>query len=230
MNKSKTEYNAFMLNDLDKKILQVILSSDTPVAGNQLASFCNVSVNTIRSEIDAINAYIIPHGCRIDSKVSIGYSLGILDNSLADQFLSQLIIEASRYTYMNLTIFARAYFIVRTLLVSTVPISIDNLADQMFCSKSTVLRNLPAAKKYIEVYDLSLKECRNSGLYIDGSEWNKRICLLAQHKIYSNTPADLKGDESEFCGQLLMHSNFRKPIENKQFHFECANTRYNFSM
>ena len=44
-----------MLSTIGRKILQHISSCDSYVSGEELSKICNVSINTIRKEIDLIN-------------------------------------------------------------------------------------------------------------------------------------------------------------------------------
>ena len=44
-----------MLSTIGRKILQYISSCDSYVSGEELSKICNVSINTIRTEIDLLN-------------------------------------------------------------------------------------------------------------------------------------------------------------------------------
>ncbi len=173
-----------MISELDKLILQKIITSDTHLSGVFLSQLCNVSVNTIRKEIDIINDFLVDQGCLIETKIAAGYNFVITDPDLANPFISDFLRDITRYKYLNLSESSKTYYIVRRLLTTSKYITIETLMDELYCSKSTILRNLALVKNVLEYFHLELKTKRNYGLYLEGSEWNKRICLIYQHKIF----------------------------------------------
>ena len=90
-----------MLSTIGRKILQYISSCDSYVSGEELSKICNVSINTIRKEIDLINHELTGRGCFIETKVAVGYSLTIRDPRAAAPFLTQSLKEFRRFDYLN---------------------------------------------------------------------------------------------------------------------------------
>ena len=50
-----------MFTEVDYKILELVLQSPEPVPSRQLALVCDVSINTIRTEIDLLNQELAAH-------------------------------------------------------------------------------------------------------------------------------------------------------------------------
>lgn len=203
-----------MISELDKQILQKIITSNTHVSGAHLSQVCNVSINTIRKEIELINDFLDEHGCRIETKIAQGYSFTMHQPQLAKPFIKQLLQDIRRYKYLNLSEFSTAYYIVRRLLTVSKYLTVDALVDELYCSKSTVVRTLEKVKDYLALFDLKLKAKRNYGIYIDGNEWNKRLCLIYQHKIYVHSHDNEKPKESLFSSAFLMNTDYHNVIQD----------------
>ncbi|MBQ7888340.1 MAG: HTH domain-containing protein [Erysipelotrichaceae bacterium] len=203
-----------MINERDKLILKKIIQSDRPLSGAYLSNICQVSINTIRKEINIINDYLEEHGCHIDIKVAIGYTLVIDDEAKARPFISQLIKDINTFGYLNINDSQKVNYIIRRLLASNKMIPIEVLMNELFCSKSTVLRNLEKATEYLSEFNLTIKIKRNSGLYIEGKEWNKRMCLVHQHKILRHSSFDSELDIPSFNSLFLDYTDYYDQLKS----------------
>jgi len=134
------------MNELDIKILLAIIDSDSYISSALLSSLCNASISTIRQEIDIINTYLQNYKCHIEAKASLGYMIVIEDNEIAIKFIINFQKDARRFKYMNFSYLSSAYFIIRKLLTTSSIVTIENISDEIFKSKSTVLRILDSVK------------------------------------------------------------------------------------
>ena len=173
-----------MLNELGKTLLQQIAACHDYISSEELSKICNVSINTIRKEIDLINDYLRGHGCFIDTKIAAGYFLTLDQPELARPFLAKMLKEFRQFRYLNYSEFSTAYTIAMRLLTASSYTTIDALTNSLYCSKSTVLRTLDQTQLILDQFHLDLKNKRNYGLYIEGDEGSKRICLIFMHKVY----------------------------------------------
>ena len=173
-----------MLNELGKTLLQQIAACHDYISSEELSKICNVSINAIRKEIDLINDYLRGHGCFIDTKIAAGYFLTLDQPELARPFLAKMLKEFRQFRYLNYSEFSTAYTIAMRLLTASSYTTIDALTNSLYCSKSTVLRTLDQTQLILDQFHLDLKNKRNYGLYIEGDEGSKRICLIFMHKVY----------------------------------------------
>lgn len=90
-----------MLNELGKTLLQQIAACHDYISSEELSKICNVSINTIRKEIDLINDYLRGHGCFIDTKIAAGYFLTLDQPELARPFLAKMLKEFRQFRYLN---------------------------------------------------------------------------------------------------------------------------------
>ena len=203
-----------MINERDKLILKKIIQSDRPLSGAYLSNICQVSINTIRKEISIINDYLIEHGCHIDTKVAIGYTLVIDHEEKARPFIAQLIKDINRFGYLNINDSQKINYIIKRTLSSNTFVTIETLMNELFCSKSTILRNIEKAAEYLEQFQLEIKIKRNVGLYISGKEWNKRMCLVHQHKIHKHSSFDVALEVQSFNALFMDQTNYYEQIKN----------------
>jgi lichenan operon transcriptional antiterminator len=187
-----------MITELGKKILSSILMEEKPVPGQKICSFCDTSINTIRKEIPSLNATLTRHGCRIVTLSSAGYLLQIDDKKAADPYLSQLLYRIRRNDYMNLEKNAKAYRIMRSLLTRKKPCTVNHIAEEMYCSRSTISRELPKIRAYLSKFNLTLAFSHTDGIAVKGDEWNKRLCMLYLEKTYNALPDAEKKSEARF--------------------------------
>lgn len=195
-----------MISELDKKILQKVITADTFLSGTYLSHLCNVSINTVRKEIDIINDFLKSHGCRIETRIAMGYSFVIENQRLARPFIEQLLIDIRRFCYLNLAEQSKTYTIIRRLLSASGYVTIDTLTEELYCSKSTVLRNLDRVKEVLIPFHLELRARRNYGLYLEGREWDRRMALIWQHKIFIHLMEADRQKETQFESMFLIGS------------------------
>ncbi len=204
-------YNLVMLNDIEQDVFKQIVQAEDFVSSANLSTICNTSINTIRKTVENINEHLKDKGCFIDSKISFGYRLQITDPDIAISFINQTISEIERFSYLDTSNLSSAYIILERLLSSNNYISVEQLTNSMYCSKSTVLRIMNNVKLIASAYNIELKSKRNYGFYIDGNEWDIRNCLSFLEKVsHHSRNSNLKYDSIE--AQLMNNDELKKAI------------------
>lgn len=191
-----------MISELAQRILRIILEAKEPVPGKSLARRCDISLGTVRKEIGLINEEVACRGFRIESKASIGYSLFVEDHEKADPYIEQL-----RYIYGRTRHIggqsALVQYLVRTCLCASGFLTVDHLCEELFCSRSTMMRNLEKVREEIRPFSLRLVK-RSGSLKVEGNEWDLRQCLLYQHKLYNLALEDSGHKEYGFKTMFFM--------------------------
>ncbi len=177
-----------MLNDLDRTILRSVMESEQPVPNRVLAIQCGVAINTVRKEIMLLNEEIEDqYGVRVASKASVENYLEVVNSAKANQKLDRLRIFFRRSDRIHIHESPQVYYLVRRCLCSDGSLTVESLCQELYCSRSTLLRDLNAVRKIIGRFHLTLSNGRGgSGLKVLGKEWDIRQCLIFQHKIYKN--------------------------------------------
>ena len=79
------------MTETGRLILSYLLAQDnTSISSRHLADLCNLSLSTIRNEINWLNDELLPYGIHIDSKQSQGCKLVVDDERLSGQPFEQL--------------------------------------------------------------------------------------------------------------------------------------------
>lgn len=207
-----------MLSHLSKQILYHIYISEKPLSTQSLSIECGASINTIRKEIILLNAEIKSKGCYIQSRQASGCQLVILDKQKAEAFFKRMKFNKKMHSHLRLMENYRSFYIIRLLLVSSDYVPMQKLCDALHCSRSTVTREIRYARSYLKTYELSIQDKKLQGLYIEGNEWNRRLCLIEQHKLFCQMDHHEQNQEQKFQRHLMISSTsysiFLKRITN----------------
>lgn len=196
-----------MVSHTGFKILIKLIENDGLASGAFLSESCNLSINTIRNEIDKLNEDLKKYNSSITSHIANGYRLIVKDQ----EKLNDMVKQHRRFSYLNISENTIAYHLIRELLSTNRYLGIEDLMDELYCSRSTIVRILDKAKKYLEQYDLKIINKKNHGLQIEGSEWNKRLCLIKQEKIKRHDENEYD-NEGNFDAMFLLNTDYRRSI------------------
>ncbi|MBF6632902.1 MAG: transcription antiterminator [Planococcus sp. (in: Bacteria)] len=167
-----------MLTSRMKNIFRELMAAETPITGKYLAVLNQVSSRTIREDIKALDSLLIDHGAYIDSVMGQGYKLGIMEEPLFRSYLKKLSTEdAELKTIIPKMPEERIAYLVKRFLLSDGYIKLEELADEMYISKSTLQNDLNQVKKMLAVYDIRLESRPNYGLRVNADELKRRFCM-----------------------------------------------------
>jgi len=150
-------------------IINELLKHKKVLSGNQLAIKLNISVRTLRSDIQSINEIILHHGASIIAIQSKGYILDVKDSDRFSDYLKEMQINPS----LDDDIY-REYEIVRRLFFSKVNVKIDDICENLYLSRTTVQKILQHIRELLQPYNLSITFKPNQGMKIAGDEQHKR--------------------------------------------------------
>jgi biotin operon repressor len=188
------------LNDIQIKILTYLREHPAGATSSDLADHCHVSLNTARKEVNDIIPVLKENGMALDARPSKGYQLIINDEIACETFFQDLIQQENNPLFEHNT--SQSYkvnFIIRRLLTAEDRIPLSQLARMLYYSESSLRRDLKTASAKLADFGLHLSSQRSSGYQIEGSEFAKRLCLIAQHKLYVNLPPERQAEEPYFA-------------------------------
>ncbi|MEZ7792952.1 BglG family transcription antiterminator [Niallia circulans] len=167
-----------MLSSRMKQVLSELLAADTPVTGEYLATVNHVTARTTREDIKNLDAILNNHGAKIISVISKGYTLEIWDKAVFQQYLHSIFVENSlSHTGIPKTPEDRVTYIIIRFLLNDQYLKLDDLADELFVSKSTIQQDIKHVKEILQKYDIILEARPNYGLKAVGDEIKVRFCL-----------------------------------------------------
>lgn len=168
-------------NQVELEIIQFLFNDQTKYQSSQsIAEYSEVSSKTIRKYIKSLNGILEEFGAVIEMKRGNGYRLKIKDE-LRFYRLLDLINEQNKTLENSKTLTnnkERERFILNALLLENKNLTIEDLADSMFISKSTVSTVIQMIKKELTPFDLSITYDQDGYIIINGVETNKRRFIL----------------------------------------------------
>ncbi|NBJ69552.1 MULTISPECIES: BglG family transcription antiterminator [Clostridia] len=165
-----------MLSSRMMLILQELMAAKTTVTSNDLADRIGVTPRTIRNDIKELNGILLQSGGFIEAKRGIGYELVIENNKTFKAFLQNM-TQKSNASMLPSSPEERVIYIVRMLLLNNGYIKLDDMADELYISKSTLQNDLIGVKKILTKFNLKLISKPYHGVKIIGEEMSVRFCL-----------------------------------------------------
>lgn len=165
--------NEFLLPLRQRQLLSYLQHATGYTTGSELSKNLGVSTRTIRNDISEINRILNGTGVQISSKHSFGYIIETRNtNDLkkltqsSESFISR--IERLRHIALR-------------LCLSEVPIDLDDLADEMYISKTTLEHDLKDFRHDFILPVPHIQMCRSkNSIVLENNELKKRqiLCRL----------------------------------------------------
>ncbi|PAV31127.1 PTS fructose transporter subunit IIA [Virgibacillus profundi] len=166
-----------MLNSRMKTILQKLITAESPLTGKYLANINQVTSRTTREDVKSLNELLVENGANVDSVMGKGYQLIIDDDLCFRKYLQSIFKEEVSDAFLPKTPEEREGYLIKRLLLSEGYEKLDDLADEIYVSKSTIQNDLKLVKDRLADYDIQLESRPNYGLKITGSELKRRFCM-----------------------------------------------------
>lgn len=161
-------------------LLRLIQYQGDFVTSQHLASELSLSDRTVRTYITRLKELVVENGGVITSKQGYGYCLTIVNKLSFDLFLAKqeitLINEEKPPLISDIT--DRENYILNKLLLEEATINLDDLAEELFISRSSLSKDMQKIKEKLKPYTLTLASKHGVGLFIKGDERSKRHFIL----------------------------------------------------
>ncbi|TDL67496.1 transcription antiterminator [Rhodococcus qingshengii] len=167
-----------MLNNRTIAILRELLAVDSAITSEYLANVIQVTSRTIRNDMKELETLLSKYGASIKSIRGAGYILKIDDDKRFRKFLlEEFQSEKLKPSILPNSPEERVHYLMNRLLLTENFLKLEDLADELFISKSTVQNDLKDVKKILHTYDLSFDVKPNYGLKVKGEEVKLRFCM-----------------------------------------------------
>ncbi|WP_320936520.1 HTH domain-containing protein [Enterocloster lavalensis] len=171
-------------------ILNTLLEREDYITAQQLAAIAGASVRTIKSDIAALNKLVENCGVQIRSVPNRGYRLEQgEDADLSELSLMMDDSELRRFYKVPQDANERIYYLIRKLLVVDYPLETGELADEIYVSEPTVVRDLQKARIILAKRNLKLVMEKKGNVRLEGSELNKRLAISEFFSTMKSTSA-----------------------------------------
>lgn len=161
----------------EKKIIKLLLENEKKFTTVQIAAELKVNQRTIKTDIGRINSELEKHSCYIRTKRGVGVWLE--SNSAGKRFLKELLYENDD-DYISSEI--RKYYIASELLNYKNYISMEQLANQYYVSKATVLNDINELDSFWEANRINITKKVKYGVRAEGDEKQIRRALFEAQK------------------------------------------------
>lgn len=172
------------MNTRKKQLLKLLIGEQQPITGEQLAKSIQVTSRTVRNDIKEIEQLFEDEsaGAVIHSIRGRGYQLDITDDDTFKCFI-QMTVEGDEPIPVEPE--DRVHYLVRKFLLSSEYLKIEDLANELYVSRSTMQNDIKDAKVILNKYQLDLAKRPNYGLRVSGKE--KRIRYAISELLFKRT-------------------------------------------
>ena len=117
---------------------------------------------------------------------------------------------------MKLSREERANVIAYMIAEIDIPLTMQNLADSLYVSRSTILHDMSVVKDVLQKFNLKLESSKR-GLLVVGRESDRRILLNLFPKIYTNQVEVVRDEEQQEVIEIVQ--TIIQSIEKKTYYF-----------
>ncbi|VEJ55132.1 BglG family transcription antiterminator [Pragia fontium] len=139
----------------------------------ELAKRFDVSTRTIRTDVTALNDVLISYGANIVYDRGLGYRLKITDS----QSFATLPMQKYQSKSIPRTAKERVDALLLKFLMASLPIKLDDIAEEWFVSRGTLQHDMTAVREQLTKYQLTLDTIPRQGIKLSGVEQAIRACI-----------------------------------------------------
>ncbi len=206
------------LNNRQILLLSELYRSNTNHTNESLARLFDVSERTIRNDIHDINEKLEAYKALVHREASRTISLIINNEELFKEFMQEYLNQDERIPVEPED---RVFYLIRKFLLNPEYLKIDDVAQELYVSRSTVLKDLKDVKVILNEFDLNFERRPNYGIALIGSE--KQIRNAISELLFNrNQPSFLIESKNEWLlPQKLMDEIHRVVLTNIR-HFKLS--------
>lgn len=168
------------MKKLESELISFLFENrDHFVTSQELADVLSVSDRTVRTYVNQMKNLLLENGAEISAKPGYGYQLVIHQPMLFDSFLAQSEIRVICDDRKGVEEAKdRQNYILNKLLLEDETLLLEELADELYVSRSTISKDFTEVRGLLKPYDLVIMSRPNKGVWIEGNEKNKRHFIM----------------------------------------------------
>jgi lichenan operon transcriptional antiterminator len=205
-----------------REIFATLFGENGSIKGEELAEKVGVSTRTLRSDIKALNDVLESVGAFISSTRQ-GYKLNVNNSEDFAKYHHQFIQQSENELNIPQENEKRIDYLLKRLLMTNNYLKAEELATELFVSKSSLTRLLKGVKERLSSFDLSIIIRPNYGLKVIGEELQKRACI--SEYFFPKRGETPLAFQSSFLNSYFLQSELQE-IENIVFQ-RLQDTRIN---
>lgn len=159
-------------------ILYKILIHEGIITSDDLACATRASVRTIKNDICELNCMLLEDNIgSIVSEPFKGYQFVAVSDEQYEQFKTIVLNQHSFFKKQGLEKMTRRLYITQRLLLNEYTL-VDDIADEMYLTKSAIKDDLKYVYNFFNSYDLSIETVVGKGLKVVGEEFQIRAIMV----------------------------------------------------
>lgn len=194
-------------------LFHTLINADKTLSCKALAQVAKISERTVKNDLIDLKSFAKASGCVIHSKKGKGYWFEILDSKTYSIVKEQLDIRFSNIADVRNTVSVRSNVISRILIVKEDYVKLDDVADQVFLSRSSIKSELKELRLFFQSFNIVLDTKPHKGIKVIGREISKRLCMIELYEIHYHKTISLlgKNDFTEYFDvDQEEHNHIRK--------------------
>ncbi|MCD8221225.1 MAG: BglG family transcription antiterminator [Clostridiales bacterium] len=147
------------------------------ITAETIAQTLHVSSRTVRNQMKNLNSVLSSYDIVVESKHGVGYRMIAGDAKKRREFEEMLWDRERQHTVVPNSSGERVAYLTDYLLKEDEYVRLDDLSDLLYISKKTLTGNLKEVESLLGEYRLTLSRKPNHGLKVEGSEFDRRLCI-----------------------------------------------------
>lgn len=194
--------------EIKEKLLLTLLESTTPITVSDLTKETSKSEKTIRKYLGELEEELLSKGISLNKKPNVGVYVEL--NEKEREFLKDTLVKNKKSIDKEYSSEYRQKYILKTLFKNRYSYTIQLLAEDLYCSKSTIVNDLAHVEKWLENKGIKLIRRPNQGLWIEGSEESLREAMIDLFHEITYENEDELNEEIEDLDYRVDFNNFKK--------------------
>ncbi|MGT2910138.1 BglG family transcription antiterminator [Streptococcus cameli] len=188
------------------RILEMLVAQGS-VSLDEMRADLNVSLSTLHKSLEQLNEML-------DSDIDIRVidnqvTMAVYDYARLEEILSGSLRKETDFNSAS----KRSAYLIRRLLQSQDPLLIDDLAEEVGVSRTTINKDLKHVKELADKYQVHIIGRPNRGLEVKGQEIHLRLLYL--HTVYAYFESDTLSEATqEFLEDLCYKYKIPKKIQD----------------
>ncbi len=175
-----------MIADRKRLLLMffILANAKGEVRAKDIAESIGVSIRTVKKDMEDFDLFAKASGSRIVSKRGLGYILEVTDPALFNPVKEQLDIRFGNIDYSKIEYVSRSRDIIRRLFSEEDYIKIDDIATELYLTRSSIKNDLIEVREILDSYKLKLHSKPRFGVKIVGDEMFQRLCMIELYEVH----------------------------------------------
>ncbi|MFR3730806.1 BglG family transcription antiterminator [Lacrimispora sp.] len=160
-----------------ESIIYQLAVSEGPLTADELAKRLSVSARTIKYEMAEVKSILPRIGAELLARRNKGYSILVKNRNLFDMYLEPLSFQSSLANNFGADDNARFLYIARKLVSSSRFSKIEDIADELYLSRSAIRDEVNHVMSFLKSYHLETDCKPGLGIRTFGTEYHMRMAM-----------------------------------------------------